>query len=65
MVARILRDEQFLGTKKTVELGRSYGLEKIVIPNLRPITALQMLTQRAKNRNDSPFLFFETLIESH
>ena len=61
MVARILRDEQFLGTKKTVELGRSYGLEKIVIPNLRPITALQMLTQRAKNRNDSPFLFFETL----
>ena len=28
MVARILKDEQFLGTKKTVELGRSVWIRK-------------------------------------
>lgn len=41
----------------------SYGLRKIVIPNLRPLEAIEWCAKRALDKNQSPnFLFYQNLI---
>ena len=60
IVRRLVKEKQFLGSDKRFLTDDSVGLERIVIPNLRPLTAIQMIAQRAKTKKDSPFVFFET-----
>ena len=60
IVRRLVKEKQFLGSDKRFLTDDSFGLERIVVPNLRPLTAIQMIAQRAKTRKDSPFVFFET-----
>ena len=61
IVRRLVKEKQFLGSDKKFITDDSVGLEKVVIPNLRPLTAIQMIAQRAKTKKDSPFVFFETI----
>ena len=61
IVRRLVSEKQFLGSDKPFITDDSVGLEKVVIPNLRPLTAIQMIAQRAKTKKDSPFVFFETV----
>ena len=60
IVRRLVKEKQFLGSDKRFLTDDSVGLERIVVPNLRPLTAIQMIAQRAKTKKDSPFVFFET-----
>ena len=61
IIKRLVKEKQFLGSDKTLLADSSVGLERIVIPNLKPLTAIQMIAQRAKTKKDSPFVFFETI----
>ena len=61
IVRRLVKEKQFLGSDKKFITDDSVGLEKVVIPNLRPLSAIQMIAQRAKTKKDSPFVFFETI----
>ena len=61
IIRRLVKEKQFLGSDKTLLADSSVGLERIVIPNLKPLTAIQMIAQRAKTKKDSPFVFFETI----
>ena len=65
IVRRLVKEKQFLGSDKRFLTDDSVGLERIVVPNLRPLTAIQMIAQRAKTRKDSPFVFFETIKGLH
>ena len=49
----LVKEKQFLGSDKRFLTDDSVGLERIVIPNLRPLTAIQMIAQRAKTKKDS------------
>ena len=60
IVRRLVKEKQFLGSDKRFLTDDSFGLERVVVPNLRPLTAIQMIAQRAKTKKDSPFVFFET-----
>ena len=60
-IRKIVKDKEFLSSNKSLNFEQSEGLERVVIPNLRPMTAIQLLTQKAKTRKDSPYLFFETI----
>ena len=64
IVRRLVKEKQFLGSDKKFITDDSVGLEKVVIPNLRPLTAIQMIAQRAKTKKDSPFVFFEIKSEA-
>ena len=48
IVRRLVKEKQFLGSDKRFLTDDSVGLERIVIPNLRPITAIQMIAQKLK-----------------
>ena len=50
-IRKIVRDKEFLSSNKSLNFEQSEGLERVVIPNLRPMTAIQLLTQKAKTRN--------------
>jgi hypothetical protein len=55
---KIMND--YLGVKNIGIYSSSFGVRKILIPALEPLTALQWLATRAVDENQSPgFLFFE------
>jgi len=62
MVASILGDEDYLDSKKTLNVQKTRNQDKIVIPNLHPFQAINMLQQRAMadDSNSVGYYFYET-----
>ena len=61
MVADILSDKNFLGTKKPLKIEKTRNIRKYVIPNLSPFQAINLLKEEAVSmgENSPHYLFFE------
>ena len=60
IVEDILTNEDFLGTKKPLNLEQTINLRKYVAPNLKPFQAISHLREQALTIKNSPhFLFYE------
>ena len=61
-VVSILRDEEGLDSKKDLYFERTRNQDKIVIPNMRPLEAINMISNRAlsKNGKGAGYYFYET-----
>ena len=62
MVASILGDENYLDSRKTLNVQKTRNQDKIVIPNLHPFQAINMLQKRAlaDDSNSVGYHFYET-----
>ena len=62
MVASILGDENYLDSRKTLNIQKTRNQDKIVIPNMHPFQAINMLQTRAMadNSNSVGYHFYET-----
>jgi hypothetical protein len=62
MVANIFADKSGLDSRKTLNFEETRNQDKIVIPNMRPLDAIAMLSRRAlpKNTNGVGYYFYET-----
>ena len=59
---KILRDETGLDSKKKFYYEQTRNKDKIVIPNMRPLSAMNLLSEKAlsKNANGAGYYFYET-----
>jgi hypothetical protein len=62
MVASILGDENYLDSRKTLNVQKTRNQDKIVIPNMHPFQAINMLQERAMadDSNSVGYHFYET-----
>ena len=63
MVEKILRDKNYLDSDKKLTLEETNGLKKIIVPNMKPFKAINMLTRQSNSKNfkNSPtYFFYET-----
>ena len=62
MVASILGDENYLDSRKTLKVQKTRNQDKIVIPNLHPFQAINMLERKAMadDSNSVGYYFYET-----
>ena len=62
MVASILSDENYLDSRKTLNVQKTRNQDKIVIPNKHPFQAISMLQKRAlaDDSNSVGYFFYET-----
>ena len=61
-VVKILRDKDGLNSKKDIYYEQTRNADKIVIPNMRPFSAISMISKKAlsKNAKGSGYYFYET-----
>ena len=61
-VISILRDREGIDTRKHIFFEKTRNQDKIVIPNIRPFDAVNMMASRAlsKNGNGAGYYFYET-----
>ena len=61
MVEEILTKEEYLGTKKPINIDPTFNIRKYVIPNLNPFAAIDLLrTEAISKKEQAPhFLFYE------
>ena len=61
-VVDILRDDTGLNSRKDIYYEETRNQDKIVIPNLRPFDAINMISRKAlsKNANGAGYYFYET-----
>ena len=59
---QILRDETGLDSKKKLNYEPTRNKDKFVIPNMRPLSAMNLLANKAlsKNANGAGYYFYET-----
>jgi len=62
MVASIFGDEDYLDSRKELHVEKTRNQDKIVIPNMHPFQAINMLQKRAlaDDRNGVGYYFYET-----
>ena len=62
MVTKILADKDYLDSKKTLFYQKTRNADKLVVPNMRPFKAIEMLSKRAlaDNSNGAGYHFYET-----
>ena len=62
MVASILGDENYLDSRKTLNVQKTRNQDKIVIPNKHPFSAIKMIQDRAMadDSNSVGYFFYET-----
>ena len=62
IVAQIFADKKGLDSRKTINLEETRNQDKVVIPNMRPLDAIDMLAKRAlpKTTNGAGYYFYET-----
>ena len=62
MVANIFADKTGLDSRKILNYEETRNQDKVVIPNMRPLDAIEMLCRRAlpKNSNGVGYYFYET-----
>jgi len=62
MVASIFGDENYLDSRKTLKVQKTRNQDKIVIPNMHPFQAINMLQKRAMadDSNSVGYYFYET-----
>ena len=62
MVAEIFADKKGLDSRKTINLEETRNQDKVVVPNMRPLDAIDMLAKRAlpKTTNGAGYYFYET-----
>ena len=63
IIQDLLENEQFIGTKKNINIEETVGIKKVVSPNLNPYRLIRNLLSEsvAKNSGSPHFLFYETL----
>ncbi len=63
----ILRDKNFLDTKKRIHFEQTRNSDKLVIPNMRPLDAITFIAEKAlsKNTNGAGYYFYETVNGFH
>jgi len=62
-VKKIFQDETYLNSKKNLIVEKTLENQKVIIPNMHPFSAIQMLAQRSiseTHNNASSFMFYET-----
>jgi len=61
IVQEILKSDNYLGSKKSLNIDITQNIRKFVIPNLNPFRAINVMKQEAisKEENSPHFLFFE------
>jgi len=67
-VQKILRDEKYLDTRKRLKYEKTGNRNKIVIPNLRPFDAIQMIADRSvpeKSDAGVGYFFYQTVKGFH
>jgi hypothetical protein len=64
MVTKILSDKDYLDSKKTLFYQKTRNQDKLVVPNLRPFKAIEMLSKRALSdqteSSSAGYHFYET-----
>ena len=64
MVTKILADKDYLDSKKTLFYQKTRNADKLVVPNMRPFKAIEMLAKRALSdqaeSNSAGYHFYET-----
>ena len=63
-VQNILRDEKYIDTRKRLKYEKTGNSDKIVIPNLRPFDAIQMIANKsipANSRSAVGYFFYQTV----
>ena len=62
MVTKILADKDYLDSKKTLFYQKTRNADKLVVPNMRPFKAIEMLCKRAlaDDSNGAGYHFYET-----
>jgi len=63
-VQKILRDEKYIDTRKRLKYEKTGNSDKIVIPNLRPFDAIQMIANKsipANSRSAVGYFFYQTV----
>ena len=61
IVEEILRSPNYLGTKKHVDIDRTAGIKKFIVPNLNPFQTIHTLQREAVSAEEdsSNYLFYE------
>jgi len=66
IVSEIMKDDTFLGTKKSVTIDPTLGNKKYIAPNLRPFSIIKNLKEEAINEKGEPyFVFYEDPLGFH
>jgi len=63
VVKKIFQDETYLNSKKNLTIEKTIENQKVIVPNMHPFSAIQMLSQRSvseTNDNASTYVFYET-----
>ena len=62
MVTKILADKDYLDSKKTLFYQKTRNADKLVVPNMRPFKAIEMLSKRAlaDDSKGAGYHFYET-----
>ena len=61
MVEKIFRDKNYLNSKKQLNLEDTVGGHSLIVPNMHPFAAINMIAQRSFSKNNtSSYLFYET-----
>ena len=61
IVAKILRGENYLGTKKAINIEKTQNIRKFVFPNINPFQAILLVKEEALSEGEKAphFLFYE------
>ncbi len=61
IVTKILRDENYLGTKKHINIEKTQNIRKFVFPNINPFQAILLVKEEALSEGERAphFLFYE------
>ena len=61
IVAKILKDENYLGTKKDINIEKTQNIRKFVFPNINPFQAILLVKEEALSEGEKAphFLFYE------
>ena len=62
MVAKILQDPDYLDSRKTLFFQKTRNQDKVVVPNMKPFTAIEMMSKRAlaDDSKSAGYYFYQT-----
>jgi len=62
MIKKIFRDNNYLNSKKRLQIEDTQGAFSLIVPNMHPFDAINMISQRAYSKyNTTSYLFYETI----
>jgi len=62
MVAKVLQDPDYLDSRKTLFFQKTRNQDKVVVPNMKPFTAIEMMSKRAlaDDSKSAGYYFYQT-----